>query len=219
MSRKGDDQDETKIHEDTSTKDTSNKDHIDTQSPYYLHASNHPGQTFVSKPFHDGNYGEWVVDMNNALYAKNKIDFVDGTITMPSVKSNFLAHWMRCNTMVKGWLKSSMDKEVRSSVRYSSTARKICIDLEERFAKESVPRVYELKHAITLLRQENFSVLAYFTKLKGLWDEARSISPWPKCTCSGCNCVMQKRLSQMCERERLYDFLIGLNDVFATIKT
>lgn len=58
--------------------------------------------------------------------------------------------------MVKGWLKSGMDKEVRSSVRYVSTAREIWMDLEERFAKESTPRVYELKCAITLLRQEKF---------------------------------------------------------------
>ncbi|KAJ1412400.1 Integrase, catalytic core [Sesbania bispinosa] len=51
--------------------------------------------------------------------------FVDGTILMPVVDSPYLAHWMRGNAMVKGWLKSAMDKEVRSSVRYATTAREI----------------------------------------------------------------------------------------------
>ncbi|KAJ1426979.1 hypothetical protein SESBI_09996 [Sesbania bispinosa] len=46
-----------------------------------------------------------------------EIGFVDGTIPMPTVDSPYLAHWMGCNAMAKGWLKSAMDKKVRSSVR------------------------------------------------------------------------------------------------------
>lgn len=47
--------------------------------------------------------------------------------------------------MVKGWLKSSIDKEIRGSIRYANSARKIWVDLEERFVKESAPWVYELR--------------------------------------------------------------------------
>lgn len=122
-------------------------------SPYYLHPSDQPSQMFVSELLNNGNYGEWVADMSNTLYAKNKIDFVDGTIPMPQVDSPNLAHWMRCNAMVKGWLRNGMDKEVRSSVRYAGTAREIWVVLEERFAKGSAPRVYKLRRAISLLRQ------------------------------------------------------------------
>nr|KYP53676.1 hypothetical protein KK1_024250 [Cajanus cajan] len=68
------------------------EDHIDIMSPYYIHASNSPGQIFVSEPLNDGNYGEWVTDMSNALYAKNKIGFVDGTIPIPVVDSPYLAY-------------------------------------------------------------------------------------------------------------------------------
>lgn len=61
-------------------------------SPYYIHSSDNLGQIFVNEPLRDGNYGEWVVDMTNALYAKNKIGFVEGTIPMPNVNSNDLTH-------------------------------------------------------------------------------------------------------------------------------
>lgn len=114
---------------------------------------------------------------------------------MPEVSSSNLAYWMRCNAMVKGWLKSGMDKEVRRSVRCASTAREIWVDLEERFAKGNAPRIYKLQRAITLLIQEKNSVPAYFTKLKGLWDEIQSLSPWPKCSCEECKCDVQKRIT------------------------
>ncbi|KAJ1418792.1 Retrotransposon gag domain [Sesbania bispinosa] len=192
---------------------------IDVMSPYYIHASDNSGQIFVSELLHDGNYGEWVADMSNALYAKNKIGFVDGTIPMPGNDSPNLAYWMRCNAMVKGWLKSAMNKEVRSSVRYVSTAQEIWMELEERFAKWSAPRAYEPRRAISILRQEKLSVPSYYTKLKGLWDEIQSIAPWPKCMCGGCKCDMQKKLMQMKEKDQLYDFLMEIDDVFATVKT
>lgn len=66
----------------------------------------------------------------------NKIGFVDGTIYMSGVDSPNLGHWMRCNAMVKGWLKSGMNKEIRSSVRYASTAREIWIELKNVLQKE-----------------------------------------------------------------------------------
>lgn len=112
-----------------------------------------------------------------------------------------------------------MDKHIRNNVRYASMTREMWTDLEERYIKESTTRVFELKLAIAMLRQEKSSVTAYFTKLKGLWDESQSIAPWPKCNCGNCTCDMQKKLSNMCEREKLYDFLIGLDEVFNTIKT
>lgn len=71
-------------------------------------------------------------------------------------------------------------------MRYASTAREIWVDFEERFSKGDAPRIYELRQAITLLRQEKNLVPAYYTKLKGLWDEIQSLSPWLKCSCGEC---------------------------------
>ncbi|CAM8948263.1 unnamed protein product [Rhodiola kirilowii] len=157
--------------------------------------------------------------MSNALFAKNKIGFVDGTITKPKVDSQDLGDWLQCDMMVKGWFKSAMDKEVRASVRYAKTAREIWMDLEERFEKENAPRAYELRRSIARLRQEKLYVSAYYTKLKGLWDEMQTVSSWPKCSCDGCKCDVQRQLLEIREKDQLYDFLMGLDDVFATVKT
>ncbi|XP_028787189.1 uncharacterized protein LOC114743158 [Neltuma alba] len=192
---------------------------MDAMSPYYIHASDSPGHMHVGEPLNESNYNEWVNDMRDVLFAKNKIGFVDGTIAKPPADSTDLNHWMRCDAMVKGWLKSAMNKELRSTVRYSKTAQDIWVELKERFGKSSAPRAYELRRAVSHTRQDKQSVPVYFTKLKKSWDEIDSITPWPKCSCGGCKCDLHKQLLEMKERERLYEFLMGLDDVYATIKT
>lgn len=192
---------------------------LDHTSPYFLSPSDNPGQIFVGELLGEGNYSDWSNDMTNMLLAKNKIGFVDGTIEMPKSDSPDLPQWKRCNAMVKGWLTSAMEKDIRNSVKYAVTAQEIWLDLEERFGKESAPRAYELKRAVASIRQEKLSISAYYTKLRGLWDEIQSIIPLPTCTCGGCKCNLAKKFSATRERERLYEFLMGLNEEYTTIKT
>nr|GLL24338.1 uncharacterized protein LOC109166102 [Ipomoea trifida] len=121
--------------------------------------------------------------------------------------------------MVKGWLKSAMDRDMRNSIRYANTARDIWVDLEERFGKGSAPRAFEIRRAVVLLRQEKASISSYYTKLKSLWDEMMAISPLPKCVCSGCTCNISKQMADMKEKEQLYDFLMGLDEEFTAVKS
>nr|GMD71467.1 Integrase, catalytic core [Ipomoea batatas] len=210
--------------EETNEKDDSRQQKgvgmmIDPMSPYYLHASDAPGQVYVAELLRDGNYGEWVNDMRDALFAKNKMSFVDGTLIMPTPDSPYLQQWMRCNAMVKGWLKSAMDKDIRGSVRFAITARDIWRDLEERFGKESAPRAFEIRRAVTLLRQDKATVSTYYTKLKSLWDEMNCTAPLPMCNCQGCKCNLSKKYAELREKEQHYDFLMGLDEEFNTVKS
>ena len=61
---------------------------IDPSSPYYLHPSDLPKQLHVNEALTDGNYTDWAQEMSNFLYAKNKMDFVDGTIRKPETTSS-----------------------------------------------------------------------------------------------------------------------------------
>nr|GMC49225.1 retrovirus-related Pol polyprotein from transposon TNT 1-94 [Ipomoea batatas] len=192
---------------------------IDVMSPYFLHAFDAPGHIYVIEILRDGNYGEWVNDMRDALFAKNKMGFVDGSLSTPTPDSPYLQQLMRCNAMVKGWLKSAMDRDMRNSIRYANTARDIWVDLEERFGKGSAPRAFEIRRAVVLLRQEKASISSYYTKLKSLWDEMMAISPLPKCVCSGCTCNISKQMADMKEKEQLYDFLMGLDEEFTAVKS
>ncbi|GKF37666.1 putative gag-pre-integrase domain, LTR copia-type gag-polypeptide, partial [Tanacetum coccineum] len=74
---------------------------------------------------------------------------------------------MRCDAMIKGWLTTSMEKEIRTSFKYANTAAEIWLDLHERFGKESAPRAYELKQAISNTQQDGLTVSVYYLKLRG----------------------------------------------------
>ncbi|KAI3714737.1 hypothetical protein L6452_21696 [Arctium lappa] len=192
---------------------------ISSDSPYYIHASDYPRQMQVNEALSDGNYIDWSQEMLNFLFAKNKVGFIDGSIKKPEPNTTNYMAWMRCDAMIKGWLNTAMEKDIRTSVKYANTAQEIWEDLQERFGKESAPRAYELKQSLTTIRQDSSSVSSYYTKFRSLWDEIQSVLPIPKCSCNGCTCGLGKRLVEVKEKEQLYEFLLGLDGDFGTIRT
>nr|KAJ0217731.1 hypothetical protein LSAT_V11C300143420 [Lactuca sativa] len=112
-----------------------------------------------------------------------------------------------------------MEREIRTSVRYANTSSEIWCDLEERFEKEGAPRAYELKQSLNALRQGGASVSTYYTKLRTAWDELQTVLPNPRCTCEGCHCGIGKQLNEVKEKERSYEFLMGLDDDFSVVRT
>nr|XP_043633277.1 uncharacterized protein LOC122604450 [Erigeron canadensis] len=127
--------------------------------------------------------------------------------------------WMRCDAMIIGWLTTAMDKNIRGSVKYANSSAEIWSDLKERFGKESTPRAYELKQLLSNTHQDRLLISSYYTKLRGIWDEIQSVLPIPQCTCGNCSCEIGKRLSSFQEKERLYEFLMGLDADFSAIRT
>ncbi|KAM0043166.1 putative retrotransposon gag domain, retrotransposon Copia-like protein [Helianthus debilis subsp. tardiflorus] len=194
-------------------------DAIDVNSPYYIHPSDLPKQMHVNEPLTDGNYSDWAKEMANFLFAKNKMGFVDGSIPKPGKTAANYMQWMRCDAMIIGWLTTAMNKDIRASVKYANASSEIWNDLKERFGKESAPRAYELKQTLSAAHQDGSSVSAYYTKLRGIWDEIESVLPVPQCTCGNCTCDIGKRLSDFKEKERLYEFLMGLDGDLSTIRT
>lgn len=126
---------------------------VDHNSPYYLHPSDYPRQMQVNDALSDKNYADWVQEMENFLFAKNKIGFVDGSIEKPDKSSKDYMAWMRVDAMIKGLLTTAMEKEIQSSVKYASTTSEMWLDLRERFGKESAPseRTKSLLHTKTVL--------------------------------------------------------------------
>nr|GEX66769.1 protein transport Sec1a-like [Tanacetum cinerariifolium] len=127
--------------------------HLDDNDPVWLEMRH----LHIADVLTDGNYNDWAREMTNFLFAKNKTDFVDGTLKKPETSSSEYKSWMRCDAMIKGWLTTTMEKGIRDSVKYANTSSEIWSDLKERFGKESAPRAYELKKKITATRQEGSS--------------------------------------------------------------
>nr|XP_016447035.1 PREDICTED: uncharacterized protein LOC107772065 [Nicotiana tabacum] len=109
---------------------------MDSAHPYYLHPSDYPGMNLISSSFDGRGYGGWRRVVVIALYAKNKLGFIDGTLVMPDVESGLQRAWSRCNDLVLSWLLNSFPKKMQK-VSYSESAKDMWNDLEDRFGLAS----------------------------------------------------------------------------------
>lgn len=80
--------------------------------------------------------------MTIALNAKNKLDFVDGTILQQNASNMLAGIWSRCNSMVASWILNAVSKEITDSLLYLDTAQAILSDLRERFQPSNAPSIF-----------------------------------------------------------------------------
>ncbi|XP_019244350.1 PREDICTED: uncharacterized protein LOC109224219 [Nicotiana attenuata] len=159
--------------------------------PLYVHPSDLLGSSLVTEPFDGSCYGSW---------------------QRPPKGSPLLRQWQRCNDLVVAWLANSVTKEIHRIVVYSEFAKDIWKELETRYVKADEAMVFELKKEVAHISQGALDISSYFNKLKQLWDEfaSHSASSDDKCTCRG------SLRSE--EKQKVYQFLMGLNDIFSSQK-
>ena len=92
-------------------------------------------------------------------------------------------------------------------------------DLRDTFYHKNGPKTFNLQKQILELHQGEVSITDYFTQLKVLWDQLRSFSPFPLCTCGKCQCNVNQRLTDLQAKESVMKFLMGLNDSFSQVRT
>uniref|UniRef100_A0A803KPU4 Retrotransposon Copia-like N-terminal domain-containing protein n=1 Tax=Chenopodium quinoa TaxID=63459 RepID=A0A803KPU4_CHEQI len=182
--------------------------------PYFISNSDNPNSSLVPVVFTGVNYMRWRWNVLRALGEKNKIGFVDGSIPEPAVNDSLFPKWKRCDYMVMSWLLSSMSADIANDFAYVESAAELWSEIKERFGQLNGPLIYQLKKEINNLKQDNLSILAYYGKMKRLWDEMQSLRCFPTCSCgalAGCSCEFLKKLQDLESEEKLMQFLLGLN--------
>lgn len=193
---------------------------LDASSVYYLHPSDHTGLKLVSQVFDGVGYGDWKREMVLALTSKNKIGFVDGSLKKPATASEEFNAWIRCDSMIIGWIVSNLGVLIARSVHNLKTAREIWVDLEERFGQGSAAQLYSLNEEWTSLSQDSsMTVAEYYTRAKVIWDEIDSIVSFPTCQCNGCTCTLTQKFLKLQQDQRLIEFLMKLHENFAQIRS
>ena len=176
-------------------------------SPYYLHPSDNPGALITSVLLTHDNYPEWSTELRNSLQAKQKFGFIDGTITKPTDDSPDSARWLAANSMIVGWIRTSIDPKVRSTVTHVPDAHKLWETLRFRFSVTNGTRVHQLQDAITNCKQDGQSVLEYYGRLTKLWEELQNLKISRTCTCAAAANIEKEK-----EDARVHKFLFGLDD-------
>ncbi|KAL5570766.1 hypothetical protein UlMin_020363 [Ulmus minor] len=187
----------------------------DPSNAYFLHHSDSPGLVLVSQPLIGDNYASSSRAMLIALSVKNKLGFIDGSISKPQGTDPNLNSWIRKNIIVISWILNSISREISASIIFSDSTYEIWLDLKDRFQQSNGPRIFQLRRELMNHVQDQNFVSVYFTKLKSIWEELSNYMP--NCTCGKCTCGGVKLLNFHYQMEYIMSFLMGLHDSFSQI--
>lgn len=109
--------------------------------------------------------------MHITLISKNKEKCIDGSLTKPLIADPLYVSWIRCNTMVLGWLHCSISEAIAKSVIWIDSAVGVWKNLQTHFSHSDLFRISNIQDEVYKMRQDNLNVSNYSTRLKVMWDE------------------------------------------------
>uniref|UniRef100_A0A2C9U7A2 Uncharacterized protein n=1 Tax=Manihot esculenta TaxID=3983 RepID=A0A2C9U7A2_MANES len=68
---------------------------------------------------------------------------------------------------------------------------------------------------------EQGNSIAYYSKLKKLWEELNVLQPMPQCTCGvmcASTCDVSNEIVEIMSQTKLIQFLVGLNECYDHVK-
>ncbi|XP_026396657.1 uncharacterized protein LOC113291326 [Papaver somniferum] len=154
------------------------------------------------------------VESPMTLSAKDKMNFANETIEEPKDPTLY-ARWKRSTNLVKMWITNSIEPNIKSSFMYVDSAYQLWNELRDHFYQSNAPKKIYLKHAISTLKIDGMSVSMFFTKMKALWEEldATSMGTTP------CICAAGKKIAEHRNRDKVMEFLQGLDDRFVNVRS
>lgn len=189
-------------------------------NPYFCHGNENPSHPLVTPVLSGPNYHTWARAMRIALLSKNKLKFVDGTITAPIATESLYNAWERCNTMVLAWIHRSVSESILPSILCHDKACDAWWDLQRQFSHGDIFRIPSLEEDIYKMHQGYLSVTDYFTQMKTLWDELETFKPIPYCKCSiSCTCGGYQTMRNYRDQRQVARFLRGLNEQYAHVRS
>ncbi|XP_019094564.1 PREDICTED: uncharacterized protein LOC104759902 [Camelina sativa] len=175
-------------------------------SPYYLHPSDNPGALITSVLLRGDNYSEWATELSNSLQAKQKLGFINGSFVKPAADPD-LSRWLATNSMIVGWIRTSIDPKIRSTVTFVPEAHKLWDNLQRRFSVKSGVRIHQLRDEINNCCQKGQTVQEFFGRLSKLWEDLDTLKTTRSCSCDASSEIEKER-----EDIRVHKFLFGLDE-------
>ncbi|KAL5834193.1 hypothetical protein ACOSQ4_013690 [Xanthoceras sorbifolium] len=188
-------------------------------SPFFLGTRDRPGDFITPTRLRGDNYDDWASDIQLALEARRKFEFLEGTITGPQPPYT-QSDWNTVNAMLVSWITNTIDPKVKSTLSKFRDAKCLWEHLKQRYAMVNGPRIQQLKTSIAKCEQpRSMSVTTYYGKLNVLWEELFKHEPLISCNCCS-SCTAASLHQARREQGKLHDFLMGLNtDLYAQLRT
>ncbi|XP_019417217.1 PREDICTED: uncharacterized protein LOC109328275 [Lupinus angustifolius] len=104
-------------------------------NPYFLHSNESPAVVLVTPLLNGKNYHAWARAFKMAIESKNKIKFIDGSLTKPSPDDPLHIPWVRCNNMMLSWIQHSIEGSIVKSILWIDNASQVWKNLKDRYSK------------------------------------------------------------------------------------
>ena len=184
--------------------------HVDpTMNPssvYFLHPFDN-SQKIVNIVFAGRGFSNWKRVMTIALSGRNKLGFVDDSLSRPNNNSSARA-LDRVDNVVMRWIIGVLENSIANSILSFKTCKEIWDELEERYGQSSNAQMFSLQEELNALVQTTkMSISEFFTKIKTLWDEFDALNPIPTCTytaAANCTCDVAKKVFKMQLNNKFY---------------
>ncbi|XP_074294157.1 uncharacterized protein LOC141621944 [Silene latifolia] len=185
-----------------------------SNAPHFTYVQvENPGANITQTIFNGNNYDEWSRDFHLALVAKGKEGFVDVTVTKPTTGN--IDSWRSQNALVTAWIFNSIDYSLRNSISRRPDAKQVWLDIRSRFFQNNDARIFRLQADLMACRQQsNESIMNYYGRLVKLWDDLQEADPLASCPCNPCTCTWVSIIDERRERQRVREFLMGLDDKY-----
>ncbi|KAJ8628341.1 hypothetical protein MRB53_021648 [Persea americana] len=192
---------------------------IEPNSPFFLGSQDRPGDFITPTRLRGDNYDDWAADIQTALEARRKFEFLDGTIT-ETVPPCTQSDWSAINAMLISWITNTIAPEVKCNLAKYRDAKRLWDTLKSRYAVVNGPRIQQLKSSIAKCEQtQSMTVSVYFGKLSALWEELHNHEPIIDCSCCS-SCSAGRKHEERRENTMLHEFLMGLySEYYAQVRT
>eukprot|EP00257_Ricinus_communis_P016127 XP_015574195.1 uncharacterized protein LOC107261201 [Ricinus communis] len=117
------------------------------------------------------------------------------------------------------WILNSITKDLSEGFMYARNSKELWEEIQTRFGECNGPLEFQIQREISSIKQDNKSVAFYFTQLKKLWDQFGELAPIPSYFYHKYTCDVYRRLPGMSNRNKIMQFLMGLNDSFETVRS
>ncbi|KAL2925924.1 Pumilio-like protein 3 [Bienertia sinuspersici] len=120
--------------------------------------------------------------MEISLASKRKLGFVIGMIERDVGDKEKQEQWDTYNNMLISWVLNNVCDSIKQSIMFISSARKIWVQLKQRFSVVNGSKKYEMNKQLYELKQNGVNINEYYTNMKIIWKELENMRDLPAIT-------------------------------------
>ena len=161
-----------------------------------------------------GTYLAWSRACLLFIKSRKMLGYITGDKKPPNVSDTTYAQWDSENSLVMTWLLNTMHSRISKQYLLLDTAEKIWNSAKRTYSRKgNDAQIFEIRNKIHGTKQGELTITEYYSELSGLWQEIDYYQDL-QAHCTEDAVLFQK----LVEKERVYDFLVGLNPEYDQIR-